>query len=667
MRKLHDSNREFILLRSTGFRLSVRVTSPFLLHTGPRFSLWPIDGEHNKLEQAFPRVYSPCRRRLVEYGLQKARTLSNTRNDVTNNTEDLMTNARIADIFDEVADMLEFRGANPFRLRAYRNGARTIRHYAEPLAKIVGSDSRKLVEIDGIGKDLATKIETLVETNKLPMHEELKEEIPATVFGILRIPGLGPKKAAVLYNDMGIQSLDQLKAACEAEEVRNLKGFGAKTEKLILDGIPYAESAASQTRIQWATADDIAQELLAHMKKCKAIGQMEMAGSYRRRKETIGDLDVLVTCGDSDTVMDHFGEFAEVDDIIVRGSTKMSVRLHSGLQIDLRVVPDESFGAALQYFTGSKEHNVVVRGLAKQAGMKVNEWGVYSTEGDNEGEQIAGATEKEVYAALGLPEFPPELREARHEFEWAERNELPTLVELTDIKGDLHMHTTDTDGKGTIMEMVEAAKTRGMKYIAITDHSQRVAMANGLDPERCLEQWEEIDQINKEIGRSFTVLKGIECDILEKGGMDLPDDVLEQADWVMASIHYGQQQSQDQLTKRMVDAIANPNVSAISHPTGRLINKRKPYEIDVEAVMNAAVEYGKFLELNAHPKRLDLHDTHCAMAKERGIPIVISTDAHSVAGMDVMRYGVLQARRAGLSKSDVANTRTWTQLKKLLG
>lgn len=578
-----------------------------------------------------------------------------------------MTNSRIADVFDEVADMLEFKGANPFRLRAYRNGARTIRHLSEQLTAIVADEERKLTDIEGIGKDLAAKIETLVTTNKLPMHDELKEEIPDTVFAILRIPGLGPKKAAVLYNEMGIETLDQLKAACEAEEVRKLKGFAAKTEKLILDGIPYAESAASQVRIQWATADDIAQQLLAHMQGCPGIKQMEMAGSYRRRKETIGDLDLLVTCEDGEAVMDHFGEFAEVADTIVRGSTKMSVRLHSELQIDLRVVPDESFGAALQYFTGSKEHNVVVRGLAKQKGMKVNEWGVYSTEGDDEGKQLAGATEKDVYAVLGLPEFPPELREARHEFDWVEQGELPELVELSDIKGDLHMHTTATDGKGTIMEMVEAAKARGMKYIAITDHSQRVGMANGLDPERCLEQWEEIDRINKELGRSFKVLKSIECDILEKGGMDLPDEILEQADWVMASIHYGQQQSRDQITKRMVDAIANPNVSAISHPTGRLINKRKSYELDMEAVLNAAVEHGKMLELNAHPKRLDLNDVHCAMAKERDIPIVISTDAHSTAGMDVMRYGILQARRAGLTKEDVANTRTWTQLKKLLG
>ena len=577
-----------------------------------------------------------------------------------------MNNQRIADIFEEVADLLEFKGANPFRLRAYRNGGRTIRNLSESLASIVDA-GKPLTDIDGIGKDLAAKIVTLIETKKLPMHEELKEEIPASVFAILRIPGLGPKKAAVLHKELQIESLDQLKEACEAEQVRALKGFAAKTEKVILDGIEYAKSAASQTRIPWAEADIIAQELLAHMNECDGIRQMEMAGSYRRRKETIGDLDVLVTCDDGDAVMQHFGQFSEVDGVIVQGSTKMSVRLHSGLQIDLRVVPDESFGAALQYFTGSKEHNVVVRGRAKQMGMKVNEWGVYSTDGDNEGEQLAGKTEKEVYAVLGLPEFPAELREARHEFEWAENDELPTLLELSDIKGDLHMHTTATDGKASIMEMVEAAKMRGIKYIAITDHSQRVSMANGLKPEQALEQWAEIDDLNKELGRSFTLLKGIECDILEKGGMDFPDEVLAEADWVMASIHYGQQQSSDQITGRILEAIANPHVSAISHPTGRLINKRPAYEVDMEAVMDAAAEHKKFLELNAAPKRLDLHDIHCAMAKERGIPIVISTDAHSTRGMDMMRYGVLQARRAGLTRDDVVNTRTWTQVKKLLG
>ena len=416
----------------------------------------------------------------------------------------------------------------------------------------------------------------------------------------------------------------------------------------------------------WAHADDIVQELLMHMKQCEGIHQMEMAGSYRRRKETVGDLDLLVTCGDAEPVMDHFGEFAEVSETIVRGSTKMSVRLHNSLQVDLRVVPTESFGAALQYFTGSKEHNVVVRGLAKQKGLKVNEWGVYRIADDDGAQRLSGATEGEVYAALGLPEFAPELREARHEFEWADQGALPQLVEMADIRGDLHMHTTATDGKATILEMVEAAKARGSEYIAITDHSQRVSMANGLDADRALEQWEEIDQLNSELGASFTLLKGIECDILEKGGLDLPDDVLVEADWVMASIHYGQQQPRDQLTRRMIDAIANPHVCAIAHPTGRLLNKREPYDIDMEAVFDAAAEHGKLLELNAHPKRLDLNDIHCAMAKERQIPIVISTDAHSTAGLEVMRYGVLQARRGGLTKDDVANTRSWQDLRKLL-
>ena len=576
-----------------------------------------------------------------------------------------MSNSRIADIFDEMADLLEFQGANAFRVRAYRNGARTIRNYSEPLSNIVADENKKLTDIDGIGKDLGAKIKVLIETNQLPQLEELRSAVPESVLAILRIPGLGPKKAAVLHQELGIVSLDQLKEACDAEQVRGLKGFGAKTEKLILDGMDYAKSAASQTRIYWAHADEIAQQLLSHMRGYKGIQQMEMAGSYRRGKETVGDLDVLVVADDTNAAMDQFGSFDQVSETIVRGSTKMSVRLLNGLQVDLRVVPDESFGAALQYFTGSKEHNVIVRGMAKQRGMKVNEWGVFRTDGDKDGARLAGTNEDEVYQVLGLPCFPPEIREARNEFEWGEQGELPRLIELGDVQGDLHMHTVATDGKGTIMDMVEAAKARGMKYIAITDHSQRVSMANGLDPDRCLEQWEEVDRINKSLGRGFTILKGIECDILEKGGMDLPDDVLAQADWVMASIHYGQKQTRERITARIVEAIENPHVSAISHSTGRLLNKREAYQVDMEAVMKAAADHKKLLELNANPARLDLNDTHCAMAKAHGIPIVISTDAHSTEGMNVMRYGVLQARRAGLTKDDVANTRSWAQLKKL--
>ena len=574
-----------------------------------------------------------------------------------------MSNARIADIFDEIADLLEFQGANPFRVRAYRNSARTIRHYSEPLASVVHDENTKLTDIDGIGKDLAAKIEQLVETGRLPMLEELKSEIPDSVLALLRIPGLGPKKAAVLHRELGIDTLAELRVACENQQVRSLKGFAAKTEKQILDGIGYAESAASQTRLYWSQADDIAQRLLSHMRTCDGIQQMELAGSYRRGKETVGDLDLLVVADDGEKVMDQFGDFDEVGETIVRGGTKMSVRLHNGFQMDLRVVPKESFGAALQYFTGSKEHNVVVRGRAKQMGLKVNEWGVFANADD---EYVAGASEADVYAALELPEFPPVLREARKEFEWAEEGELPDLISLDDIKGDLHMHTVATDGKATIMEMVEAARSLGLKYIAITDHSQRVSMANGLDPDRLLEQWEEIDQVNEQLGRSFTLLKGIECDILEKGGLDLPDPVLAQADWVNASIHYGQSQSREKITGRMLDAIQNPHVSAVAHPTGRLINKRGGYDVDLEALMDAAAEHSTMLELNAHPARLDLCDLHCAMAKDRGVPIVISSDAHSVVGLNVMRHGVMQARRAGLTKHDVANTRTWSQLKKLM-
>jgi DNA polymerase (family 10) len=333
--------------------------------------------------------------------------------------------------------------------------------------------------------------------------------------------------------------------------------------------------------------------------------------------------------------------------------------------MDLRVVPAESFGAAWQYFTGSKEHNVILRGRAKQKGLKINEWGVYRVKGGDE-TYIAGETEDDVYATLDLPVFPPEIREARREFDWAEEGELPELITLDNIRGDLHMHTTETDGKATLAEMIAAARERGLKYIAITDHSKRVSMANGLDEKRLLQQWAEIAQLNGELGKSFTVLKGIECDILEKGGMDLSDEVLAQADWVIASVHYGQQQSREQITKRIFGALENPHVDIIAHPTGRLINKREPYEVDLDAVFAAAKEHGKMLELNANPLRLDLNDVYCAAAKSHGIPIVISTDAHSTAHLDLLRHGIRQARRGGLTKDDVANTRTWPQMKKLL-
>jgi len=574
-----------------------------------------------------------------------------------------MTNRDIAAVFEQVADLLEFQGANPFRIRAYRNGSRKIASLDESLLTILSDESRQLTDLEGIGKDLADKIGTLVETGNLPMLSELLDSIPPTVLALLRVPGLGPKKAAVLHRDLGINSLDELRAACEAKRVRELKGFAAKTEETILKGLAIA--AEAERRTKWAEADEVVAELLSHMRAAGGIAQMEMAGSYRRGCETVGDLDLLVDAADGAAVMDRLGSLPGLAEVLVRGGTKMSVRLRSGMQIDLRVVPAESFGAALQYFTGSKDHNVVVRGKAKQQGLKVSEWGVFRVAADGEETYLAGHTEAEVYAALGLPWFPPALREARQEFAWAEQDGLPKLVELDDIRGDLHMHTTATDGKASLREMVDAARSRSLKYIAITDHSQRVSMANGLDAHRLRAQWAEIDALREEVD-DLVILKGIECDILEKGGMDLSDDVLAEADWVVASVHYGQQQPIEKITERILGALENPHVDIIAHPTGRLINRREPYSVDMEQVYAAAAKHGKFLELNANPARLDLHDVHCAAAKRMGIPIVISTDAHSTIGMDVMRYGILQAQRGGLSAADVANTLPWEKFSKLL-
>ena len=582
-----------------------------------------------------------------------------------------MNNEQIANTLEQLANLLEITGSNPFRLRAYRNGARVIRDLPQAVASLVESGS-DLTKLDGIGKGVAEKCHELIETGRLSQMDEILETVPESVLDLLNVPGLGPKKAATLYNDLNIENLDMLKAACEANQVQTLPKFGAKTELAILEGIAIA--AAANERILWASADKLVVRLRDHMDGCQAIERLEFAGSYRRGKETVGDLDLLVDSEDATAVMDHFGDFAEIVSVIARGETKMSVRLEGEFQVDLRVVPAESFGAALQYFTGSKDHNVQVRGRAKKIGLRINEWGVFQTEKDGqpieEAEKqpsIAGKTEQDVYAALGLPWFEPELREARKEFEYAEANSLPSLITRDDMQGDLHMHTVATDGKNTIEEMVAAAKERGLKYIAITDHSKRVTMANGLNSDRLLAQWQVIDDFNAGSKDDFLVLKGIECDILENGDMDLPDDVLAQGDWIIASLHYGQKQPRDQITDRILGAIANPHVCMVAHPTGRLINKRKSYDVDMDAVFQAAAEHGKLLELNANPRRLDMHDVHLAAAQQLGIPIVINTYAHKVAGLDDIRFGIKQARRGGLTAADVANTRSWSEMKSLIG
>lgn len=572
-----------------------------------------------------------------------------------------LDNAEIADVFDEMAELLEFRGENPFRIRAYKNGAKAIRELEESVESILADTSRDLSEVPGIGKTLLEKTQTLVSSGSLPQLIKLREEVPDVVIQMARIPGLGAKKAAKLQAELKIDSLAELRKACQEDRVGKLKGFGAKTQQAILDGLEIAEAAAE--RIYWSAADALAHAIGEHVKACKDVEQMEWAGSYRRGRETVGDLDLLVVASNRDAVMDHLESYPDCSQTIGRGDTKISIRVGKAFQVDMRVVEADQFGAALQYFTGSQAHNIHTRRIAKNKGLKINEYGVFNVEDDS---RIAGASEQEVYAAIGLPWIDPELREDRYEFDWAKQDQLPELIELSDIRGDLHMHTSATDGTATMREMADGAIERGLSYIAITDHSRRVSMAMGLDPKRLREQWKMIDEIRDEYEGRLVILKGIECDILEKGGMDLPDDCLAEGDWVLASVHYGQKQPRDQITERILGAIENPNVTCIAHPTGRLINRRPPYEVDMEAVMNAAKGNGTLMELNANPARLDLNDNHLMAAKRLGIPIVISTDAHSIDGLDVMRFGIKQARRGSLTRQDVANTLQWPEMKKLL-
>jgi DNA polymerase (family 10) len=568
-----------------------------------------------------------------------------------------MKNEFIAVQFELLADLLEIQGANPFRIRAYRNAARTISSTSESLSDLVAT-KQDLTQFAGIGKDLSKQIEEITTKGQHSALEELRKQIPGGVLDMLRIPGVGPKKVSVFFNELGLKSLEDLKAACEAGRLSKLKGFGKKTEESILANIATATKHSQRASISDARA--AAEAIVEDLQKLKEVGQVAVAGSCRRRKETCGDLDVLATCSDSGPPMNCLAAHPLVESVLQRGETKQRVRLKTGMELDLRVVPEESFGAAMQYFTGSKEHNVVVRQRAKDLGLKLNEYGVFRDD-----VQVAGRTEEEVYAAVGLPWFPPELRENRREFEWADAGKLPELVTLADIKGDLHMHTTASDGAATIDQMAIAARERGLKYIAITDHSKRVSMANGLDANRLRKHWEDIRRIRETIS-GIEILCGIECDILEDATMDLPDDVLAEADWVIAVLHYGLKQPGDQIMKRLMTAVTNPHVDIIGHCTGRMIGRREGADINFSELLKAAADNQVMMEINAHPSRLDLDDIHAAAAKDLGIPIVISTDSHSVNGFEVLEYGVDQARRAGLTKDDVANTRTLKEFRKLL-
>lgn len=566
-------------------------------------------------------------------------------------------NADIAADFDELADLLEIEGANPFRIRAYRNAARTLRDLPDDVAAML-EKGEDLTELPGIGKDLAAKIKEIVETGTAAMLEEHRRTVPVTLTELLKIPGIGPKRVKVLYHDLGIRTLDQLQKAAEEGRVRTLRGFGEKTERYMLHQLK--ARTGEEKRFKLAIATRYADALIAYLKESPGVKQVVAAGSYRRAKETIGDLDLLVTAAPGSSVMDRFVSYPEVEEVLAQGATKASLRLACKLQVDVRVVPGESYGAALQYFTGSKAHNVVLRQMAQQQGLKINEYGVFKGE-----QSVAGATEESVYASVGLPWIPPELRENRGEFDAARAGRLPTLVEVSDLKGDLHAHTKATDGQNSMKEMAEAARDRGLEYLAITDHSRRLVMAKGLDPKRLLEQLEEIDRLNETL-TGITLLKGIEVDILEDGSLDLPDEDLSRLDLVVGAVHSHFRLSRQQQTERILRAMDHPYFTILAHPTGRLIDERAPYDVDMSRVIRHARERGCFLEVNAHPIRLDLADTDCQAAKEAGVMVSINSDAHRTLDFGNLRYGVGQARRGWIEKQDVLNVRPLHALRPLL-
>ena len=566
-------------------------------------------------------------------------------------------NADIAAVFDEIADLLEIEGANQFRIRAYRNAARTLRDLPRDASSML-TKGEDLTELPGIGEDLAAKIKEIVETGTAAMLEEHHKTVPATLTELLRIPGLGPKRVKALYHELGIQTLDQLQKAAQEGRVRALEGFGEKTERHILDQLK--AKVSKEKRLQLAIAAQYAEALIAYLKESPGVKQIMAAGSYRRAKETIGDLDILITTSAGSPVMDRFVSYPEVEEVLAHGATKASIRLACKLQVDLRVVPKESYGAALQYFTGSKAHNVVLRQMAQQRGLKINEYGVFK--GDR---TVAGDTEESVYASVGLPWIPPELRENRGEFEAARAGRLPTLLEIADLKGDLHAHTTATDGRNTIREMAEAARARGLEYLAITDHSKRLTMAKGLDSKRLFEQLEEIDRLN-ETSIGITLLKGIEVDILEDGSLDLPDEDLARLDVVVGAVHSHFGLPRQKQTERILRAMDRPNFSILAHPSGRLIDERVPYDVDMPRIIRHARARGCFLEVNAQAIRLDLADVHCQMAKEEGVMVSLNSDAHSVFDLANVRFGVGQARRGWLEKKDVLTARSLHALRPLL-
>ncbi|MDR7561807.1 MAG: DNA polymerase/3'-5' exonuclease PolX [Armatimonadota bacterium] len=565
-----------------------------------------------------------------------------------------MKNREIAAMFNDIADMLEIKGESPFRITAYRRAARALEGLTEDVAAIAARG--ELEEIPGIGKGIAEKIREYLETGTCKYYEELKAQLPPGLTTLMSVPEVGPKTALLLYQKLGITTIDQLEQAAREGRIRTLPRMGAKTEENILKGI--ALLRRTKERLPIGQVLPHAQDLLEALRATPGVDQISLAGSLRRMKETIGDIDILVTSARPDPVMEVFTTFPRVRQVLARGPTRSSVILDVGIQADVRVVEPECFGAALQYFTGSKDHNVKLRERAVRRGLKINEYGVFRTPGD---QRIAGRTEEEVYAAVGLPWIPPEIREDQGEIELAERGALPRLVELADIRGDLQMHTRWSDGADTLEEMARAARALGYEYIAVTDHSQSLKFVGGVPVDELRAHARVARQVSDKVG--IAVLMGTECDILPDGRLDYPDDVLRELDVVVCSVHSRLKMGPQEMTERIIRALENPHTDILGHPTGRLLGQRDPYEVDMEAILDAARRTGTAVEINASPERLDLNDTHAKMARERGVMLVISTDAHNRYQLRYMQFGIGIARRAWLQKEHVLNTRPLAELR----
>lgn len=566
-----------------------------------------------------------------------------------------MDKEQVAAVLDEIAVLLELQGENPFRCRAYTNAARAIEQLERPLNEVVAA--KELEEIRGIGETLRDKITTLVTTGHLPLYEDLQKKTPPGLLDMLRVPGVGPKKVKALYDQLSIDSLEKLKSACEKNQVAELKGFGAKTQQKIIEGLAFLGEVGERVRIDQALP--LGEALVAQMRECSAVQRIELCGSLRRRKEVIRDIDILVSSKDAKTVMEYFVKLPNVSAVIAHGDTKSSVTVADGsrggkrvyINADLRVVRDDQFPFALHYFTGSKDHNIAVRARAQKYGLKLNEYELAGAKGS-----VPAKHEADVFKALDLDYIPPEMREMTGELEAAEHHHVPKLIEVEDIRGVFHCHTTASDGHASLAEMVEAARDLGLEYFGIADHSQSLTVANGLTPDRVRKQQAEIDKLQAKL-KGFRIFKGTECDILPDGRLDFDDEVLAGFDYVVASVHTHFNLSLEDQTARIVKALSHPLVTMLGHATGRLLLRRDAYKVDLEAVLQAAAKHHKLIEINAHPQRLDIDWIHCKRAKTLGVQLVINPDAHSTEEIGLYRYGVDVARRGWLEKKDVFNTR----------